>query len=55
MEMGQITPLIGVNIFVIAGVTKTVPLVTIFEGVMPFRAIEVIFIIILTVFTQIPL
>ena len=53
MEMGQITPPIGMNCFVIAGVAKTVPLGTIFKGIMPFWAVEVVFIIILTMFPPI--
>jgi len=53
MEMGQITPPIGMNVFVIAGVAKTVPLGTIFKGIMPFWGVEVIFLIILTAFPQI--
>jgi len=53
MEMGQITPPIGMNVFVIAGVAKTVPLGTIFKGIMPFWIVEVVFIIILTAFPQI--
>ena len=55
MEMGQITPPIGMNVFVIAGVAKDIPLGTIFKGIMPFWAVEVIFIIILTAFPQIAL
>jgi len=55
MEMGQITPPIGMNVFIIAGVAKTVPLGTIFRGIMPFWGVEVVFIILLTVFPQIAL
>jgi len=55
MEMGQITPPIGMNVFIIAGVAKTVPLGTIFRGIMPFWAVEVIFLVLLTVFPQIAL
>jgi len=36
METGQITPPIGINVFVIAGVAKDVPLFTIYRGVAPF-------------------
>ena len=55
MEMGQITPPIGMNVFIIAGVAKTVPLGTIFKGIMPFLAVEVIFLVLLTIFPQIAL
>jgi len=53
MEMGQITPPIGMNVFVIAGVAKSVPLGSIFKGILPFVIVEVIFVVILTIFPQI--
>lgn len=55
MEMGQITPPIGMNVFIIAGVAKTVPLGTIFKGIFPFLGCEVVFVIVLTLFPQIAL
>lgn len=55
MEMGQITPPIGMNVFIIAGVARTVPLGTIFKGIMPFVMVEVLFIVMLTMFPQIAL
>ena len=55
MEMGQITPPVGVNVFVIAGVAKDVPMGTIFKGILPFWGVEVIVVMILTVFPQIAL
>jgi tripartite ATP-independent transporter DctM subunit len=36
VEIGLITPPIGINVFVISGVAKDVPLQTIYRGVMPF-------------------
>ena len=53
MEMGQITPPIGMNVFVIAGVAKDIPVGTIFKGIVPFVFVEVIFLVILTIFPQI--
>lgn len=55
MEMGQITPPVGVNVYVIAGVAKDVPMGTIFKGIWPFVGVEVICILILTAFPQIAL
>jgi len=55
MEMGQITPPIGMNVFVIAGVAKDIPTSEIFKGIMPFWAVEVVFLVILTAFPQIAL
>lgn len=36
MEMGQITPPVGINAFIIAGIAKDVPLGRIFKGLVPF-------------------
>jgi tripartite ATP-independent transporter DctM subunit len=36
MEMGQITPPIGVNVFALSSVAKGVPMGTIFAGIIPF-------------------
>jgi len=52
MEMGQISPPVGINVFVIAGVAG-VPMGKIFRGVLPFVIVEVLVIIILTVFPKI--
>ncbi len=35
-QMGVITPPVGINVFVVAGIAKDVPLETIFKGVLPF-------------------
>ena len=57
MEMGQITPPIGINVFVIHGVAKdmNVPMSTIFKGIVPFIIVEVLVILLLTVFPGIVL
>lgn len=36
MEMGQITPPVGINAFIISGIAKDVPLGAVFKGVAPF-------------------
>lgn len=36
IEMAQITPPIGINVFVISGVAKHVPMYAIFRGIIPF-------------------
>ncbi len=53
-EMGLITPPIGLNVFVLAGITD-IPIGTIFRGVWPFVVAELICIVLLTVFPQIVL
>jgi tripartite ATP-independent transporter DctM subunit len=54
MEMGLITPPVGLNVFALAGVTR-VPLHVIFRGVMPFVVAMIICIIVLAIFPQIAL
>jgi tripartite ATP-independent transporter DctM subunit len=55
VELGLITPPIGMNVFVIKGITKDIPLETIFRGVTPFIVAQVILILILIMFPQIAL
>lgn len=55
MEMGQITPPVGVNVFVIAGIAKDVPMGTIFKGILPFWGVQILVVILLTIFPQIAL
>lgn len=54
MEQALITPPIGMNVYVIAGVSD-VPLETIFKGVLPFWITMFIFIALLIVFPQLVL
>jgi TRAP-type C4-dicarboxylate transport system permease large subunit len=55
MEMGQITPPVGINVFVIHGVADKVPMSTIFRGVLPFLLVQILVIVILTLFPDIAL
>ena len=55
MELGQISPPVGINVFVISGVAKDVPMGRIFKGIMPFAICEMAAIIILVLFPQIAL
>ncbi|MBW2109361.1 MAG: TRAP transporter large permease subunit, partial [Deltaproteobacteria bacterium] len=55
MEMGMITPPIGINVFVIAGVAKDIPMGTIFKGVTVFLVAMILVIVILTIFPDIAL
>ena len=36
IEMGMITPPVGLNVFVVKGIAQDVPMATVFRGVMPF-------------------
>lgn len=49
IEMGMITPPVGLNVFVVRGVAGDVPLTTVFSGVLPFllAMIETLLLIIL--------
>ena len=50
MEMGQITPPVGINVFVISGVAKDVPMMTIFKGIVPFLLVQGFIIVMLILF-----
>ena len=54
-EMGVITPPVGINVYVVYGVAKTIPLQTIFKGVLPFLAALLICNLLLLIFPQIAL
>ena len=53
VEMGLITPPVGLNVFIVAGMAKDVPMSTVYKGVMPFVIAMAIAITILMLFPQI--
>ena len=53
VEIGQITPPIGMSVFALQGVAKDVPMYTVFAGVFPFWIVLIGVIIILIVFPEI--
>ena len=53
--MGVITPPVGLNVYVIHGVAKDVPLFTIFRGVTPFLLMMVLCVILVIAFPQLAL
>jgi len=55
MEIGMITPPIGMNVFIMHGMTKDVPLRTIFKGIAPFAAADLVRLALVTVFPAIAL
>ncbi len=55
VEMGLITPPIGVNVFVIGGVAPDVPLSEIFRGIVPFLIPMILLVALLVIFPQIAL
>jgi tripartite ATP-independent transporter DctM subunit len=54
MEIGLITPPIGMNVFMLGGVTN-MPLVTIFKGIIPFFIADILHVTLLIAFPQISL
>lgn len=54
-EIAMITPPMGMNVFVISGIAKDVPMEVIFKGILPFVVVEIAFIILIIAFPQIVL
>ncbi|MFC1864132.1 TRAP transporter large permease [Thermodesulfobacteriota bacterium] len=54
IEMGLITPPVGMNVFILGGMTE-IPLQTIFRGVVPFLLAMIFCIFLLTIFPDIAL
>jgi TRAP-type C4-dicarboxylate transport system permease large subunit len=55
LNIGMCTPPVGMSVYVVAGVAKDVPLMTIFRGVAPFWVAMIVCAIILLAFPQIAL
>jgi tripartite ATP-independent transporter DctM subunit len=55
LEMGLITPPVGMNVYVVKGIAGDVPMARIFEGVMPFLVAMIVCIALLIAFPQIAL
>jgi TRAP-type C4-dicarboxylate transport system permease large subunit len=49
VQIGLVAPPVGLNVFVIGGMARDVPLATIYRGVMPFLAAMIVLLVILTV------
>lgn len=54
-EIGQITPPIGINVFIISGVARDIPMYTIFRGIAPFLVSYILAVSILILFPEISL
>jgi C4-dicarboxylate transporter DctM subunit len=55
VQFGLIAPPVALNVFVIAGIAKDVPIATIFRGIMPFLAAMIILMILLTAWPDLAL
>jgi tripartite ATP-independent transporter DctM subunit len=52
LEVGLITPPVGLNLFVLRGVAPDIPIGTILKGSMPFVAIMLLFMVVLSAFPE---
>ncbi|OGP65183.1 MAG: C4-dicarboxylate ABC transporter permease [Deltaproteobacteria bacterium RBG_13_47_9] len=55
VEIGQITPPVGINVFIIQGIAKDVPMFDIFRGVFPFLIADILHVVLLIAVPQIAL
>ncbi|QDF97778.1 C4-dicarboxylate ABC transporter permease [Azoarcus sp. DD4] len=55
MEVGLITPPVGMNVYIISSMAKDIPMATIFRGVLPFLASDILRIFLLVLFPSISL
>ena len=55
MEMSLITPPVGMNVFVISGMARDVPMASIFRGILPFFLAMVVCLVLLIIAPQIAL
>ncbi len=53
MTSGMICPPVGINVFVISGMDKSIPMMKIYKGIGPFLAAIIILLILITAFPQI--
>ena len=52
-QMGVISPPVGVNVYVVSGIERDVPLQTVFRGALPFLGALIVAAIILVAFPQV--
>ncbi len=50
VELGLITPPVGMNVFVISAMAKDTPMIETFKGVMPFFGAEILRVILILAF-----
>jgi TRAP-type C4-dicarboxylate transport system permease large subunit len=55
MEIGFVHPPLGLNIYIIQGIGKDIPLGRIFRGVIPFLAADFLHLMLLIVFPMVAL
>jgi tripartite ATP-independent transporter DctM subunit len=55
VQIGLIAPPVGLNVFVIGGMARDVPLTTIYRGIMPFLAMQIVLLVLLTLWPRLAL
>jgi TRAP-type C4-dicarboxylate transport system permease large subunit len=55
VQIGLIAPPVGLNVFVIGGMARDVPLTAIYRGVMPFLAMQIVLLVLLTLWPRMAL
>ena len=55
VEMGQITPPVGINVYVMQGIAKDIPMYDIFRGIIPFLIADILHVALLIAVPQIVL
>jgi TRAP-type C4-dicarboxylate transport system permease large subunit len=55
VQIGLVSPPVGLNVFVIAGMARDVPMPRIFRGIMPFLAAMVVLLVVLTAWPDLAL
>lgn len=55
LEMGMISPPVGINVFIVKSIAQDVPMGTIFRGIWPFWLAMALMIVLLIIFPQIAL
>jgi len=55
VQIGLVSPPVGLNVFVIAGMARDVPIPRIFRGIMPFLAAMVVLLVVLTAWPDLAL
>jgi tripartite ATP-independent transporter DctM subunit len=55
VEAGQITPPVGINVFVMHGIAKDVPMYTIYKGIVPFLIVNILNVIMITIWPELVL
>ena len=55
LEMGLISPPVGVNVFVVKGIAPNIPMTRIFAGIWPFWIAMALMIVLLLIFPKIAL